>query len=298
MESPAIEFNWCKAMKTILKNVVLPLIAVFCIRASAQTVSIPPEANAFPVSLTGLVLLSDWRCDEFRVKVQSEREMPCPDGAVAWKLYAGTELYPLQVAASLKQFETSRVTITGNLVGKRLILDKVTPTETKEDEVQTLVEQLRVYRWYGPRNYTSPTHWFFRFTSPMLQILQTGSPAQGMLLKHLDDHDIKDQIIVLLGGVGDEKAIEPIIRAMVDSTEHSPAEKKINLLASLALTNITRAEVIWHRGGGISIDRCPDAPKSCWYAWWIQNRETFKVADVKGTGNYSNYPNYGIYQQP
>jgi len=106
----------------------------------------------------------------------------------------------------------------------------------------------------------------------MLAILQAGPAGQNLLMRYLDDHQIADQIIILLGGIGDETTIEPIMRAMPDPDElhSSPATERAALAANLALTNITQAEVIWHHGGGITVDRCPEDPKSCWYAWWIK----------------------------
>jgi hypothetical protein len=190
------------------------------------------------------------------------------------------------------------VTLTGEITETRVAVDSIVSAEITDTETRTLVEQLRSHRWIGPQNFTSPTHWIFNFTNPMLEILQAGPAAQDVLLQYLYDHEVKDQIIILLGGVGDERVVEPIIRAMVGSEDHSNAAQRINLLANLALTNITQSEVIWHHGGGISIDHCPDGPKSCWYAWWIQNRDSFKVSAETENRNYSNYPNYGIYQQP
>jgi hypothetical protein len=150
-----------------------------------------------------------------------------------------------------------------------------------------------------PANMGNPTLWVFNFTSPMLAILQAGPSAQDILLEYVNDPPIRDQIIILLGGVGDQKAVGPIIHAMADSREAraSAHAKKVNLAANLALTNITVSDVIWHHGGGITIDRCPDDPKSCWHEWWIQNKETFDVART-ASRNYSNYPGYGIYQSP
>ena len=133
----------------------------------------------------------------------------------------------------------------------------------------------------------------------MLEILQAGPSAQDILLEYVDDPQIRDQIIILLGGVGDQKAVGPIIHAMAHSPKArtSAYAKKVNLAANLALTNITVSDVIWHHGGGATIERCPDDPKSCWQAWWIKNKETFDVAKTVSR-NYSNYPDYGIYQDP
>src|SRR5205807_910111 len=109
---------------------------------------------------------------------------------------------------------------------------------------------------------------------------------------YLDDQQIKDHVIILLGGVGNERAVEPIIHAMAEKGEN-PEQKRLNLIANLALTNITVSDVIWHHGGGFTIAKCPDDPKSCWSAWWLKNRTAFKVTETPNR-NYSNYPNYGI----
>jgi hypothetical protein len=139
--------------------------------------------------------------------------------------------------------------------------------------------------------------WVLNFTDPMQKILDAGPAAESVLLGHLGDEGTKDQIIILLGGVGNVKSIEPIIDAMADEQgqRSSPEAKKRNLAANIALTNITAAEVIWHRGGGIPLAKCPDDPKSCWTAWWKQSKDHIeKEMDV--SRNYSNYPNYGIHK--
>jgi hypothetical protein len=132
----------------------------------------------------------------------------------------------------------------------------------------------------------------------MIQILQASSGAQGVLLEHINDQGIQDQVIMLLGGVGDERAIWPIIESLTDGSEATldATSKRSNLIGNLALTNLTVSEVIWHHGGGITIPRCQDTVRSCWSKWWLEMKDKFKVG-VGGDRNYTNYPNYAIYQQ-
>jgi len=133
----------------------------------------------------------------------------------------------------------------------------------------------------------------------MQKILEIGSPAQELLLERINDSQIKDQVIILLGGIGDERAVATVIGAMVENkTMFMPNGDRINLSLNLALTNITVADVIWHHGGGIEIRKCPDNPKRCWVKWWKKNKATFTVKGIKQSRRYSNYPNYGIYRQP
>ena len=167
----------------------------------------------------------------------------------------------------------------------------------QDAETRTLVSELYTHPWAGAENYCSPMCWDFRFTQPMQKILKIGSASQDTLIENLNDEKIKDQVIILLGGVGDERAVAPIINAMIakDSIKKTPNAERINLSANLALTNITVSEVIWHHGGGIEVRRCPDNPKECWQEWWKKNKSTFTVKGITQSRNYSNYPGYGIY---
>ena len=170
---------------------------------------------------------------------------------------------------------------------------------SKDVETRTLISELYTHSWAGAENNCSPMCWDFQFTQPMQKILEIGSVAQDVLIENLDDVNIKDQVIILLGGVGDERAVAPIIKAMIakNSIKKTPNAERINLSANLALTNITVSEVIWHHGGGIEVRRCPDNPKECWQEWWKKNKSTFTVKGITQSRNYSNYPGYGIYGQ-
>ena len=143
----------------------------------------------------------------------------------------------------------------------------------------------------------SPTIWDFSLTAPMKKILRCGTQAQDTLLEHITDSKIADQVIFLLGGVGDERAIDPIITALKRASKEPglKQKKKIVTAGNLALTNITVADVIWHHGGGIVIDKCPENPAECWATWWANHKSTFRVKTITQSRRYSNYPNYGIY---
>lgn len=174
----------------------------------------------------------------------------------------------------------------------------LTQDRIPESEVRKLIEKLYEIEWQGAYPITSPLTWSFGFTNPMAEILAIGKPAQNELLTEVSNPKIKDQIIILLGGVGDEKAVEPIINAMIEESEISENSNagKINLAANIALTNITVAPVIWHHGGGIVETAPPANSKKLWEVWWQENKTTFSVEGITQSRNYSNYPNYGIYR--
>jgi len=256
------------------------------------------------VNLAGIVLVSDHPCAGSSSSGPSCR-------ASDFALISGRTTYLLYGdLPTLQKFGRQRVKVTGALeqepvesYGTHLIRRKITvrsidTAEMQTSEIERFVQQLNVVPWRGPQNYGSPLCWDFAFTDPMVNILQAGRSAQDVLLRHISDANIRDQVIMLLGGVGDENAIEPIIDAMADSDESrfDPKAKRLDLIADLALTNITVSTVIWHHGGGITDDRPPDDSKTRWMKWWNENEGSFK-AGVGGDRLYVNYPNYGIYAQ-
>ena len=171
----------------------------------------------------------------------------------------------------------------------------------QEARLRTLIDQLSQNKWHGAQIIgDAPLIWDFGFTEPMKKLFEIGKPAQDALLKEIKNPSIKDQIIILLGGVGDERAVGAIIDAMVSKSQIKKVEnaKKINRSANIALTNITVADVIWHHGGGITVEGCPKNPKKCWEKWWKKTKSTFSVKTITQSRSYSNYPNYGIYKTP
>jgi len=161
-----------------------------------------------------------------------------------------------------------------------------------------LIRSLYKQPWPGPLSISvAPTRWMLRFTAPMQAILDLGPDAQEPLLEVIGAKEIRDQVIILLGGVGDERAVVPIIEAMKAAASDPVSERRRKTLmaGNLALTNITVADVMWHHGGGISFPKCTDDPGACWDTWWKQNGATFRVSAINQSRRYSNYPNYGIY---
>jgi len=172
------------------------------------------------------------------------------------------------------------------------------PQGTQKTRIAELIAALHKEPWPGATNICSPVCWQFRFTTPMKALLDIGREAQRPLLTHLFDAEIMDQVVILLGGVGDERSVGPIIQAMKLAAAEPSGSRRNRILTAgnLALTNITVSEVIWHHGGGVPIDRCPSEPAACWSKWWHSNEAVFHVRDIKQSRRYVNYPNYGVYQ--
>jgi hypothetical protein len=134
---------------------------------------------------------------------------------------------------------------TGDMPIDKLEVQSIASSDVDKNRIRELIEELRSNQWTQPVNTSNPTLWDFHFTPPMIQILQTGPAAQDVLLEYISDPQIKDQIIFLLGGVGDGNAVEPIIEAMATpiDAQGNAYGRKVNLAANLALTNITVGDV-------------------------------------------------------
>jgi len=137
------------------------------------------------------------------------------------------------------------------MIRRKITIRSMERSELSEDSIEGLVAQLRVVSWGGPENHCTPVCWDFAFTNPMIEILQSGRGAQGILLAHMKDQSIQDQIVMLLGGMGDEESIWPIIETLTDGSEATidRQAKRLNLIGNLALTNLTVSEVIWRWSG-------------------------------------------------
>jgi hypothetical protein len=306
--TPILAVTQRVSMKNILFVLAaFVLSAVFLVssgRCQAQAEKGSTKSRYGVTTLTGILLVGDGSCDKRSDMPEDKRS--CSEVSSEFGLITLDRQYSVHGKTDeLKLYERRRVTVTGSVSPSqekfmdRLDVQSIRSSEMLESQVREFIEQLKHESWAEPQNIANPTTWVFNFTRPMLQILQAGPAAQDVLLQYLDDPKIKDQIIILLGGVGDQKAVAPIIRAMADRNEARDNDyaRKVNLAADLALTNITAGDVIWHHGGGITSDACPDDPKTCWYAWWIQRADTFDVSKPMSR-NYSNYPGYGIYQAP
>jgi hypothetical protein len=187
--------------------------------------------------------------------------------------------------------------VTCSCCAATILVAQQSPLVDPYGHIDKLVQALYTEAWRGPESICIPLCWDFQFTAPMRVLLDIGQKAQPRLLLMIGAVAIRDQVIILLGGVGDERSIGPIIETMKSASSEAPSDQRRRTLTAgnLALTNITVAEVIWHHGGGIPLEACHNDPAACWSAWWERNRETFRVKDIKVSRRYSNYPNYGIY---
>ncbi len=166
-------------------------------------------------------------------------------------------------------------------------------------DAQRAVASLAQFEWKGAMTISeSPISWDFAVTPPMSQLLAAGADARPALQAELSNESILDQVLFLLGGVGDESSIDPILTAMGLAREKLSGERRERVLAagSLALSNITGEPVVWWYSGGVVTRRCSDDPLDCWSAWWLANKASFRASDPVHRESRCR-PGYGLYRE-
>ena len=172
---------------------VLSVVFLICTgRCQAQSEKNSAESRNSVTTLTGILLVSDRRCDERPADVPNDK-WTCPEGSSQWGLITLGKQYSVRGKTNeLKQYERRRVTVTGSVSpGPETFMDRfdvqsIRSSEMPESQIRGFIEQLRYDQWAEPENIGNPTTWVFNFTRPMLQILQAGPAAQDVLLRYLE----------------------------------------------------------------------------------------------------------------
>jgi hypothetical protein len=118
-----------------------------------------------------------------------------------------------------------------------------------------------------------------QFSAPLKALMFRGEEARAPLLAQVDDLAIRNEVVLALGAVGDEKVVAELISRYpggpVD-TKNRPA-MLTRVCFSYALCWLTGQPIDRSRYG---TDLKPnDAEK--WKDWWTANRETFRVPAAK-----------------
>lgn len=275
-----------------------PLAAMTGVLLFGQTVA----PNPVEVKLTGIVLTSHRICSDTK-----KQEETCRDRDSDWALASGRTTYLLfGDKSTLERFVRQRVIVSGllqqgpveinglQMIRREIAIRSIEGGELSEQEIEATVKQLKAFPWHGqPMEECNRGCWNdFAFTDAMIEILQAGRAAQSALLRHLSDESIEDQIVMLLGGVGDENAIQPIVETLTDGDDAVLDEKskRLNMVGRAALRNLTVV------GAGSCEFLNHNTPRTCWSKWWLDHKNTFKE-DVLGFRRISEYPNYGIYYE-
>jgi hypothetical protein len=145
--------------------------------------------------------------------------------------------------------------------------------------VDSLVAELyRPYSridWHGQT--LIPGGEVIRFTPPMKQLIALGSRARPALHHILDDRRIQNEVVLILGAIGDEATVPLLIDRYPTALNPDDRDNTKMVCFSFALSYLTGQKIDRTRRGTI-ID-AGNARK--WQDWWGAAKGTFRVPAAK-----------------
>src|SRR5437899_9543 len=145
---------------TLPAYVVLPMLTILGLEqpeSGAKPHDHSPEVGNVLTTLTGILLVSDHRCQEWPDDVPRDK-WSCPEGSSQWGLITLRKQYAVWGnTTELKQYERRRVTVTGRVSTgpqsfiDRLDVESIRPSEMPESQIRELIQQLRYEPWPEPQ---------------------------------------------------------------------------------------------------------------------------------------------------
>jgi HEAT repeat protein len=157
--------------------------------------------------------------------------------------------------------------------------------------IDRLVEQLR-----APANkvqyagYRQPGGEMLHYSAPMRKLIALGDAARGPLYRRLSDEQIQNEVVLILGAIGDDSTVPLLIDAYPDidvpeptSVTSEPGAAQLKLICfSYALTYLTHEPISRNRWG---TDYTP-GNRQKWQEWWARDHKVFWVCDGCGRAIY------------
>jgi hypothetical protein len=160
-------------------------------------------------------------------------------------------------------------------------------------QIVDLIEQMR-----DPMNkvqylfVTIPGGEVLQFSPPMKQLIRMGARARPALHRRISDKEIQNEVVLILGAIGDETTVPLLIESYPDQpADLAPSDPRFYTIVyySFALPYLTCEPIGRSREGA---DLNPEN-KKLWQAWWKENAATFKVSAEKP--NMTWLPGYPIH---
>jgi hypothetical protein len=162
------------------------------------------------------------------------------------------------------------------------------PAPFKRPEVERLVAQLRqpanrLHQWA----ITIPGGECIDFSPPMKQLIRLGAPARAALHRLVDDRQIQNEVVLVLGAVGDKETVGLLIDRYPRSLDPADPNQTKMVCFSFALSYLT-GECIDRTREGTTFNQ--DNARR-WRDWWGTARPNFRVPAKKPRGSWvPHYP--------
>jgi hypothetical protein len=170
------------------------------------------------------------------------------------------------------------------------------PLETdhnqKDKEVARLVEQLKDnenrVRYLGT---IIPGGEWLEFSAPMKELIGMGSRGREMLHERLSDLETQNEVVLILGAIGDETTVPLLIEAYPQDEigEHKRDNPKWmrTICFTFALTYLTAQPIGRSRWGA----DCNPCNRDLWQTWWQENRAKVTIPAVRPNASWvPHYP--------
>jgi hypothetical protein len=162
--------------------------------------------------------------------------------------------------------------------------DRLDAPRPSQDAVDQLVAKLRLpvnrLNWGGSG--IIPGGELIDFTPAMRQLIILGPTARKTLHGLLDDPEIQNEVVLVLGAVGDETTVPLLIdRYPRNLAPDEPHQTKM-VCFSFALSYLTGQEMDRTRWG----TTVSEENAGRWRAWWANARSTFRVLAKKPNASW------------
>jgi HEAT repeat protein len=128
------------------------------------------------------------------------------------------------------------------------------------------------------------------YSPPMQRLIALGDAARAPLHRRLGDKRIQNEVVLILGAIGDDSTVPLLIDAYPDAAvpaepaavTHPDPIRLSHICFAHALTCLTHQSISRSRWG---TDFSP-ANRKKWQDWWAKNRKVFWVTGEPGTATF------------
>ena len=125
------------------------------------------------------------------------------------------------------------------------------------------------------------------FSPSMKQLILLGAPARPQLHRLIDDKLIQNEVVLLLGAIGDESTVPLLINHYPTSLDRDDHKQTKMVCFSFALSYLTGQQIDRTREG-MTLDA--DNAR-LWREWWTRAGPTLRVPVEKPKGSWMpSYP--------
>jgi hypothetical protein len=134
------------------------------------------------------------------------------------------------------------------------------------------------------------------FSQPMKELIRLGDRARPSLHQHLADESIQNEVVLVLGAVGDRATVPLLIEAYPEDdvrrlSSADPRWTKV-VCFTFALTYLTGQPIGRSRWGA----DCDPGNRALWRRWWQVHGEAFSVPAEKPKATW--VPSYPTHLSP